>query len=102
MVLSAFDVWAGHLMLDNAIANTDSHHENWGVPVSQVSDVASLAASFDHGSSLAFNVDELVIGSRSRSTLETHDRVRPLFADAGEHEVKGVPDCWHLYRVVDS
>jgi len=23
------------------------------------------------------------------------------FADAGEHELKGVPDRWHLYRVVD-
>jgi class 3 adenylate cyclase len=22
------------------------------------------------------------------------------FADAGEHELKGVPDTWHLYRVV--
>jgi hypothetical protein len=22
------------------------------------------------------------------------------FADAGEHELKGVPDRWHLYRVV--
>ena len=23
------------------------------------------------------------------------------FADAGEHELKGVPDRWHLYRVVE-
>ena len=23
------------------------------------------------------------------------------FVDAGEHELKGVPDTWHLYRVVD-
>ena len=22
------------------------------------------------------------------------------FEDAGEHELKGVPDRWHLYRVV--
>ena len=22
------------------------------------------------------------------------------FEDAGEHELKGVPDHWHLYRVV--
>jgi class 3 adenylate cyclase len=22
------------------------------------------------------------------------------FEDAGEHELKGIPDCWHLYRVV--
>ena len=24
------------------------------------------------------------------------------FEDAGEHELKGVPDRWHLYRVVPS
>ena len=24
-----------------------------------------------------------------------------MFEDAGEHELKGVPDRWHLYRVVD-
>ena len=23
------------------------------------------------------------------------------FEDAGEHELKGVPDRWHLYRVVN-
>ena len=23
------------------------------------------------------------------------------FGDAGQHELKGVPDRWHLYRVVD-
>jgi class 3 adenylate cyclase len=23
-----------------------------------------------------------------------------VFVDAGEHELKGVPDRWHLYRVV--
>ncbi len=25
-----------------------------------------------------------------------------IFEDAGEHELKGVPDRWHLYRVVDG
>jgi class 3 adenylate cyclase len=24
------------------------------------------------------------------------------FEDAGEHELKGVPDPWHLYRVVNQ
>jgi class 3 adenylate cyclase len=24
------------------------------------------------------------------------------FEDAGEHELKGVPDLWHLYRVVEG
>jgi hypothetical protein len=34
----------------------------------------------------------LVIGATAGSGLE--------FEDAGEHELKGVPDRWHLYRVV--
>jgi class 3 adenylate cyclase len=34
-------------------------------------------------------VKDLVAGSRL------------AFGDAGEHELKGVPDRWHLYRVVD-
>jgi class 3 adenylate cyclase len=25
-----------------------------------------------------------------------------VFEDAGEHELKGIPDRWHLYRVVDT
>ena len=25
-----------------------------------------------------------------------------VFEDTGEHELKGVPDRWHLYRVVDG
>ena len=24
------------------------------------------------------------------------------FEDAGEHELKGVPDRWHLYRVMEQ
>jgi class 3 adenylate cyclase len=24
-----------------------------------------------------------------------------VFEDAGEHELKGVPDQWHLYRVLN-
>ena len=25
-----------------------------------------------------------------------------VFEDAGEHELKGVPDRWHIYRVVNT
>jgi hypothetical protein len=25
-----------------------------------------------------------------------------IFEDAGEHDLKGVPDRWHLYRVVSD
>jgi class 3 adenylate cyclase len=55
----------------------------------------------------------VVIGARvgslaAPSELLTSQTVKDLtvgsgliFQDAGEHELKGVPDRWHLYRVVD-
>jgi class 3 adenylate cyclase len=54
----------------------------------------------------------VVIGSRiaakaSPSEVLVSQTVKDLtsgsgltFEDAGEHELKGVPDRWHLYRVV--
>ncbi|HEV7655423.1 MAG TPA: HipA domain-containing protein [Mycobacteriales bacterium] len=53
--LSGFDVWAGYLLFDAWIANTDRHHENWGVLIDRRDGRTRLAPSFDHGSSLGFN-----------------------------------------------
>jgi len=48
----AFDSFAGLLVLDALIANTDRHHENWGI----IEETRCLAPSYDHGASLGFNV----------------------------------------------
>ena len=53
--LNGFDVWAGYLVFDAWIANTDRHHENWGVLIDRRDGSSRLAPSFDHGSSLGFN-----------------------------------------------
>ncbi len=50
--LSAFDSFAGYLMFDALIGNTDRHHENWAA----VAETHRLAPSYDHGASLGFNV----------------------------------------------
>ena len=45
----------------------------------------------------AAGADEVLVSST------VHDLVAGsglAFEDAGEHELKGVPDRWHLYRVV--
>lgn len=58
--LSAFGYFAGYLVFDALIANQDRHSNNWGVlrpPPGTHAD--ELAPSFDHGSSLGFNVAEL-------------------------------------------
>lgn len=57
--LSAFGVFAGYLVFDALIANQDRHSNNWGIlrpPPGGGPD--RLAPSFDHGSSLGFNVRE--------------------------------------------
>ena len=57
--LSSFDVFTGFLMLDALVANQDRHEENWAVlrPLPGAG-VVTLADSYDHGSSLGFNLTE--------------------------------------------
>ena len=54
---SATAVFAGYLVLDALIANTDPHHENWAV-INAASGRAWLAPSFDHATSLGFQEAE--------------------------------------------
>lgn len=54
---SGFDVFAGYLVMDAWIANTDRHDENWAVH--QMQDRSRLLApSFDHGSALGFSLQD--------------------------------------------
>jgi class 3 adenylate cyclase len=48
----------------------------------------------------AFAGDSEVLVSRTVKDLTAGSGL--VFEDAGEHELKGVPDRWHLYRVVDA
>ena len=56
---SAFQVFAGYLVLDALIANQDRHEENWGVlrPLPGLGTM-TLAPSYDHGSALGFNLQD--------------------------------------------
>ena len=53
---SAWDVFAGYLLLDAVVGNTDRHEENWAVI--RRGDLRRLAPSFDHASSLGFLLDD--------------------------------------------
>lgn len=57
--MSAFEVFAGYLVLDALVANHDRHEENWAVlrPLPGGGEV-TLAGSYDHGSALAFNLTD--------------------------------------------
>ena len=59
-----------------------------GITVSIGARVAALADASDV--LISQTVKDLVAGSGLR------------YEDAGEHELKGVPDRWHLYRVVEE
>jgi len=56
---------------------------------------------------IAVNIGARVAGLAGPSEVLVSQTVKDLvvgsglvFEDAGEHELKGVPDRWHLYRVV--
>jgi class 3 adenylate cyclase len=56
---------------------------------------------------IAVTIGSRIMGEAGRSEVLVSQTVKDLvagsgltFGDAGEHELKGVPDRWHLYRVV--
>lgn len=62
---TAFEVFAGYLVFDAWIANTDRHAINWGVLSCEADGRLALAASFDHGSALASGAQDERLKSRS-------------------------------------
>lgn len=70
----AIDAYVGYIMLDAWIANTDRHHENWGLIFNTVDMSLSLAPTFDHASSLGRNERDEI----KRIRLETNDKPRSI------------------------
>lgn len=54
----AFDVFAGYLVLDAWVANTDRHENNWAVLRGPEEPKLYLCGSYDHASSLGWNVPD--------------------------------------------
>ncbi len=78
----ACSTFAGYLLLDALVANTDRHHGNWGILESTSGEAPKLAATFDHASSLGFQ-----LADRERSDrLDTRDvnRTVDAYAERGE------------------
>jgi hypothetical protein len=69
---SALSVFAGFLVLDAWVANQDRHHGNWGVVEDLVAGSPTrLGASFDHGSSLGFQLrDDFKADLLARDAVE--------------------------------
>lgn len=81
---SAFPTFAGYLVFDAWIANTDRHAINWAVL--ERDGEQRLAPSFDHGTALASGIDEdhlvrhdpVTFAGRGRATRFEHGRHRTL------------------------
>lgn len=58
--LDAFEVFTGYLLFDALIANTDRHDRNWAVlvPPPGHDGPDTLCGSYDHASSLGFNLSD--------------------------------------------
>ncbi|MGV8871767.1 MAG: hypothetical protein ACOH2Q_04520 [Rhodococcus sp. (in: high G+C Gram-positive bacteria)] len=63
----SFDVFAGYLVFDALIANTDRHAYNWGVLQNPATGALCLGPSFDHGSALASGHGDAYRAGRVRS-----------------------------------
>ncbi|MFV0307473.1 MAG: hypothetical protein ACK5OX_07000 [Desertimonas sp.] len=77
---NGYDVFVGYLLLDAMIANQDRHEQNWAIlrPRLESLGTPTLSPSFDHASSLGFNL---------------HDPLRQRILEDGRLEVwarKGV------------
>jgi hypothetical protein len=66
---TAYDVFAGYVLLDAWVANRDRHDNNWAVlrPVLASGGPLHLCGSYDHASSLGFNLTDQ---ERSRRIAE--------------------------------
>jgi hypothetical protein len=85
--LSAWEVFAGYLVLDALIGNTDRHQENWAVIANHSH--RRLSPTFDHASSLGFQLDDRDRAER----LATKDRNRTpeAYADRARSRFEGHP-----------
>jgi hypothetical protein len=77
--LGADGLFGGYLLLDALVGNTDRHHENWGVLRDRAGKRPPvLAPTFDHASSLGFQLSDEDRAER----LRTNDRGRTVEAYA--------------------
>ncbi|MGD0138176.1 MAG: HipA domain-containing protein [Tepidisphaeraceae bacterium] len=75
-IANASDLFAGYLMLDALIGNTDRHHENWAII--RAGRQYCLAPTFDHASCLGFNLPD---AQRTDRMTPGRNRSVETFAD---------------------
>ena len=118
--LSAWDVFVGYLVLDALIGNTDRHEENWSaIKPSDVDADRRLSPTFDHASSLGFQLSDLdkqerlssrdknrtPEGYADRAKTQFASKPHPISALSDAQEIAGQPalDHWlgHVRQIDD-
>lgn len=78
--LSADDWFAGYLIFDALIGNTDRHSENWAIEITPKG-AMHLAPSYDHATSLGVTTR----GQRLEKLLSSEDQMRQFASRATAH-----------------
>ncbi len=84
---SAWETFVGYLVLDALIGNTDRHQENWAVIAGPGG--RRLAPTFDHASSLGFQLDDEQ--RNERLTTSDVNRTPEAYADRAITRFEGKP-----------
>lgn len=82
--LSAEDWFAGYLIFDALIGNTDRHSENWAIEITPRG-AMHLAPSYDHATSLGVTTR----GQRLARLLSSEDQIRQFATKAMAHRFEG-------------
>lgn len=108
--LTSFDLFCGYLLFDAWIANQDRHVENWSV-LRGPSGALRLAPSYDHGSTLGFNLtddrrtefldnpESLTTWLRRGRAEKFEDGRRTALVDFAHHALSMTPTrAWDYWR----
>lgn len=82
--LEAVDWFAGYLIFDALIGNTDRHSENWAIEITPRGSM-HLAPSYDHATSLGVTTR----GPRLEKVLSSESNTRKFSANAMAHRFEG-------------
>lgn len=83
---TAFEWFAGYLLLDTVIGNTDRHQDNWGII--RGASGSRLSPSFDHASCLGFQISD---AERLETLQGGHNRNITIFAARAKTKFEGGP-----------
>ncbi|MCZ2343906.1 MAG: hypothetical protein LC104_19225 [Bacteroidales bacterium] len=106
-IVSALDVFIGYVLLDAWIANQDRHHQNWAAL--DDSQKRYLAPSFDHGASMARNLQD----DERQERLTTRDANRQIpafvrkarsafYAQASDTKPLGTFEAWQAFAALSQ